>query len=83
MSVLSVITCAGSIVGWLVLVFGLIASKGAPQEAAVAALAAALAILPYTFFRAVQLSAQVKRQTAFQEELIKRLKAIEDSLEAV
>jgi hypothetical protein len=41
-----VLTIIGSVVGALVLVFGLAASNGAPQEAAIAALAVAIPVLP-------------------------------------
>jgi clan AA aspartic protease len=43
----------GSILGALVLVFGLPSTEGAPQEAVVVAVSVALAIIPYVFARAV------------------------------
>jgi hypothetical protein len=81
MGFLGVVSCIGSILGWLVLVVGFLSAKGAPQEAAVAGLAIALAVLPYTFFRAVQLSTAAKRQAEFQAALLRRLESIENSLD--
>ena len=43
----------GSILGTLVLVIGLPSAEGAPQEAVVVTLSAALAIIPYVFARAI------------------------------
>ncbi len=66
------LSMVGSVVGALVLVGG----KGAPQEAAVAAIAVALAVLPYVFFRVLQLSAAKKRQAEFYEAVQRSLDAI-------
>lgn len=63
----------GSVLGGIVLVIGFVTAKGAPQEAAVAALAVALAVLPYVFFRAIQLSAQTKMQREFHEDVLRRI----------
>jgi hypothetical protein len=49
-----VITMIGACLGTLVLVLGFASAKGAPQEAASAALAVALAVIPYVFTRAVE-----------------------------
>jgi multisubunit Na+/H+ antiporter MnhE subunit len=48
-----VLSILGSILGAIILFFTLTTSKGAPQEAAGAAIALAFAILPYCLARAV------------------------------
>jgi hypothetical protein len=53
-SFLWVVTIIGSIIGVLVVVGGVAASKGAPQEAAAAAIGISLAVIPYCLARAVQ-----------------------------
>ncbi len=71
------LSMVGSVVGALVLVGGLASAKGAPQEAAVAACAVALAVLPYVFFRVLQLNAQEKQRTAFYEAIRQSLDILE------
>ena len=44
----------GAIVAALVLLTGMFTAQSAPQEAAIAALAIAIAVIPYVFFRVLQ-----------------------------
>lgn len=44
----------GAIVGALVLLSGMFTAQSAPQEAAIGALAIAIAVIPYVFFRVLQ-----------------------------
>ena len=48
-----IVTAIGSLLGALVVVGGVAAAKGAPQEAAAAAIGLALAVIPYCLARAV------------------------------
>lgn len=48
-----ILTIAGSILGGLIAGIGVLAAKGAPQEAASAAIGLALAVIPYCLARAV------------------------------
>ena len=59
----------GSILGALVLVFGLPSTEGAPQEAVVVAVSVALAIIPYVFARAVSEINAPKNRSVRQAEL--------------
>ena len=49
-----IVTIVSALLGAVVLFLGFATAKGAPQEAAVAALACALAVIPYVIFRALQ-----------------------------
>ena len=49
----SIVPLVGSILGVLVLVFGVLGAEGAPQEAAAAAIGVGLAAIPYVFARAI------------------------------
>lgn len=51
-TLLWILTCIGAILGALLLFSGLNDANGAPQEAAVAAVAIALAVIPYCLARA-------------------------------
>lgn len=66
----------GAIAGTLVLIVGFAAANGAPQEAATAALAIALAVLPYVLFRAVQATAGAYRQRDFNAAVLRKLDAL-------
>lgn len=72
----------GSVAGALILVAGLSASKSAPQEAAIAGLAIAAAVIPYVLFRAVQILHARSASSTLQAQLIERLSAIENALAA-
>lgn len=69
MHFMGVIPILGSIADGIVLPFGFIGAQSAPQEAASAALAIALALIPYVFFRALQLSKQSEDTQAMREAL--------------
>ena len=49
----SIVPLIGSILGALVLVFGVLGAEGAPQEAAAATIGVGLAAIPYVFARAI------------------------------
>lgn len=66
MGILSII---GSILGAIVLALGFTGAKSAPQEASAAALAIALALIPYVFFRVLQLTKQSADSKAMREAL--------------
>ena len=54
---------AGALLGGLVLVGGLVLSNGAPQEAAVAGVALACAVLPYCLARAAHAISSINSET--------------------
>ena len=54
MQVLWMCTIIGAVLGAIVLVLSFVSANGAPQEAAGAAIAVALAVIPYCLARAVQ-----------------------------
>lgn len=72
-----IVAALGSVAGALILVLGMAAAKGAPQEAAIAAMAVAVAVIPYVIFRAVQVIKQAYLTRDFQKELLRRLDALE------
>lgn len=47
------LACLSAILAGLILFFGLANAKAAPQEAAIAAISAAVAVIPYCFARAI------------------------------
>jgi hypothetical protein len=51
--ILWALTMLGSVVGGFILLLGLVSSTGAPQQAAVAAIAVAFVVLPYCCARAL------------------------------
>lgn len=69
MHFMGVVSIIGSIAGGTVLLLGFMGAQSAPQEAASAALAIALAVIPYVFFRAIQLSKQSADTQAMREAL--------------
>ncbi len=63
-----IITFVAAIASALILVAGVGAAKGAPQEAAVAAIALCIVVIPYVFTRVCQMI-----QTArWQEQMLKK-----------
>lgn len=68
-------SAAGSVLGFLLLLVGL-AADGAPQQAALAGYALALAVLPYVFARACQLWEQQARESHRHDELLVALRKI-------
>jgi len=73
--VLYIITLLSSVLGALVAFVGVTASKGAPQEAAAAAMGLALALIPYVFSRCVQLSSE---RDAADKRIDRLVRAIEE-----
>ena len=69
----------GAVLGLLVLLVGIVISKGAPQEAAMAAMACAFAVIPYVGWRASQIDENEREQRKFRKELLDRLEALEKS----
>jgi len=64
----------GAICGFLVLLVGYSSARSAPQEAAVAAMAVAAAIVPYVFARSIQLFGQAERDERRHAEILAVLK---------
>lgn len=61
-----------AVISAIVLAFGMKSAQSAPQEAAIAALAAAIAIIPYVFYRALQSMKQADELAAIRS-LLQRL----------
>lgn len=74
-----ILVMVGAIVGLIVLVLGVVFSKGAPQEAAMAAIACACAVIPYVGWRASQIDDREREERKFRKELLDRLEALEKS----
>ena len=68
----------GAVLGALCLIISFFVSS-APQEAALAATACAFAVIPYVGFRASQIAQADKERRKFQEDVIERLRALEQS----
>lgn len=62
--ILFVLPLIGSLIGALVLVVSIGGASGAPQEAAGAAIAIALAVIPYVLCRSIQIMGQESRASA-------------------
>lgn len=73
---LYVVTLLATAVGGFVLVIGLSHATSAPQEAAAAATALALAVIPYVFARCVQLSNDYNERRADSKRVISLLEDI-------
>lgn len=67
----------GAVIGALFLLASFVVANGAPQEAAMAAMASAFAVIPYVIFRVVQLTEAENERRKFQKELLERLDAFE------
>lgn len=63
----------GALIGALALAGSFFIANGAPQEAAMAAMACAFAVIPYVIFRVRQLSAEEEARYTFRKELLERL----------
>lgn len=61
MRVMEIITYIAAVLATLVLFFGISSANGAPQEASVAALAAAMTIIPYAITGTLQRRALLDR----------------------
>jgi len=63
----------GAVIGALFLAFGLFISSGAPQQAAMAAMACAFAIIPYIGWRVSQITDAENERRAFRQAVLERL----------
>jgi hypothetical protein len=72
----------GSVLGGLVLMVGYATATSAPQEAAVGALAVALAVVPYVLARSIQLTQAPDRANAQMSELMAALARLQRAHEA-
>lgn len=68
-----------AVIGALFLVAAFFFAKGSPQEAALAAMACAFAIIPYVIFRTGQLTQAETDRRAFRKALLHRLDNLENS----
>lgn len=75
-SVLYVLTAISSVLGGFVLLFTMGGSSSAPQQAAGAAVAMSLAVLPYVFARCVQIRSQLSESRQRHLEIIRVLKSL-------
>lgn len=74
--VLWILCALGSVAGGFALLLALGAAKSAPQEAALAAMAAAFAVVPYVFARAVQMLVREGRDRERHRELLDALEKL-------
>ncbi len=77
-----VVTLISACFGALTLIFGFGSARSAPQEAAAAALAIALAVIPYVFSRCVQISSDRKSSKRRHEELLEVMRSKSNSIPA-
>ena len=70
------LTIVGAIIGGFILVFGVTFSNGAPQEAAVAAIAVAVAVLPYCLARAAHEISSINARAVFQDQQKTQIKLL-------
>lgn len=71
-----IITLISTCLGALILTLGLSKAQSAPQEAAIAALAIALAVIPYVFSRCVQISSDRARNIKDTAALLDAIRAL-------
>lgn len=76
------ITAFGAVAGGLMLAFTLVGSQSAPQQAAGAAIALGLAVIPYIFSRCIQIAISETYRREESQQLIDKLTAIEKALAA-
>lgn len=69
-------TFLASAFGAVALFMGVVGAKGAPQEAAAAAIAIGLAVIPYVAFRVVQTLSQASEHRDHQKEVLKLLREL-------
>ena len=74
---LNIVALLGAVAGGFTLFATVGAAKGAPQEAAGAAMAVALAIIPYVFARAVQIVVDRREQNEHRSRVLDRLDSLE------
>lgn len=70
-----VVTLISACFGALTLMFGFSGAQSAPQEAAAAALAIALAVIPYVFSRCVQITSDRRSSQKRHEELMEAVRS--------
>lgn len=73
MNFFNIVTRIGAVLGALVLLTGVSGAKGAPQEAAAAAIAIALGVLPYVMYRVLQISRDAEEQKAHNTAILQRI----------
>lgn len=70
----------GAVGGALLLAFTLVSSQSAPQQAAGAALALGLAVIPYVFSRCIQIVVSETNRREENQRLIDKLDALQKTL---
>jgi hypothetical protein len=73
----SVLARVGAVLGMFELVVGLISAKSAPQEASVAAVAVAMAVLPYVLMRAMHIVVSLREEREHRKAVLLRLLVLE------
>lgn len=73
------VTKVGAGIG-MVLLLATFGAKGAPQEAALAAMALAFTLIPYAVFRVLQITKEKARREVHEARVIKTLELIEEAL---
>ena len=73
MTFLFALPIIGAVLGGLALFFGGLLASGAPQQAAAAAMAVALPVIPYVLARSVQIVTQDGVQKRQHKQLLERL----------
>lgn len=73
------VTKVGAGIG-VVLLLATFGAKGAPQEAALAAMALAFTLIPYAVFRVQQITKEKVRREVHEARVIKTLELIEETL---
>lgn len=71
-----IITLLATCLSTLYMIYGLNHAQSAPQEAAIAATAVALAVIPYVFSRCVQLSSDRARSIKDAAELLDAIRSL-------
>jgi hypothetical protein len=69
----------GSVIGGLLLLFTVLGSGSAPQQAAGAAMAVGMAVIPYVFARSLQIYSTDQRQKRHEERVRELLERIGDA----
>lgn len=80
-SLLQLLTVGGALAGALVFFVGMSGARGAPQEAAAAAAAVALAVIPYVLLRCAQLADAKRERDKSTERLMDALRSVERAVE--
>ena len=69
-----IVVMLGAVVGFLTLVAALLSGASAPQQAALAAIACGMAIIPYVGWRASQIDDESRENRKFREEILTLMK---------